>query len=100
MRCGCPHCEAYMIQSETEHQACVCPDCGYRCNACLGTNTVITRRQFQFLCLQTKTTAGRIIRRLVEEGKLKNISIPRNPIYVPVDGMLTPIEPSQTQNVK
>ena len=29
MRCGCPHCEAYMIQSETEHQACVCPECGY-----------------------------------------------------------------------
>ena len=45
MRCGCPHCEAYMIQSETEHQACVCPSCGYRCNACLGTNTVITREQ-------------------------------------------------------
>ncbi|MBQ7868529.1 MAG: hypothetical protein IJ354_10355 [Clostridia bacterium] len=45
MRCGCPHCEAYMIQSETEHQACVCPHCGYRCNACLGTNTVITREQ-------------------------------------------------------
>lgn len=45
MRCGCPHCEAYMIQSETEHQACVCPECGYRCNACLGTNTVITREQ-------------------------------------------------------
>ena len=43
MRCGCPHCEAYMIQSETEHMACVCPECGYRCNACLGTNTVITR---------------------------------------------------------
>ena len=43
MRCGCPHCEAFMIQSETEGQACVCPDCGYRCNACLGTGTVITR---------------------------------------------------------
>ena len=43
MRCGCPHCEAYMIQSETGHMACVCPECGYRCNACLGTNTVITR---------------------------------------------------------
>ena len=49
MRCGCPHCEAYMIQSETEHQACVCPDCGYRCNACLGTNTVITREMLSQL---------------------------------------------------
>ena len=49
MRCGCPHCEGYMIQSETEHQACVCPYCGYRCNACLGTNTVITREQLAAL---------------------------------------------------
>ena len=52
MRCGCPHCEAYMIQSETEHMACVCPECGYRCNACLGTNTVITRE----MLLQLKDT--------------------------------------------
>lgn len=43
MRCGCPHCEAYMIQSETDGMACVCPSCGYRCNACLGTGTVISR---------------------------------------------------------
>ena len=45
MRCGCPHCEAYMIQSETEGMACVCPSCGYRCNACLGTGTVISRER-------------------------------------------------------
>ncbi|MEG0493702.1 MAG: hypothetical protein RR653_14470 [Clostridia bacterium] len=38
-----------MIQSETEGQACCCPDCGYRCNACLGTNTVITREQIEKL---------------------------------------------------
>ena len=43
MRCGCPHCEAFMIQSETEKLTCVCPECGYRCNACLGTGTVITK---------------------------------------------------------
>lgn len=43
MRCGCPHCEAFMIQSETDEQACVCPECGYRCNACLGTNSIISR---------------------------------------------------------
>ena len=51
MRCGCPHCEAYMVQSETEHMACVCPDCGYRCNACLGTNTVISRDQLAQLIM-------------------------------------------------
>lgn len=49
MRCGCPHCETYMIQSETERMACVCPECGYRCNACLGTNTVISREQLAAL---------------------------------------------------
>lgn len=41
MRCGCPCCDAYMIQSEGERKDCVCPDCGYRCNACQGTNTVL-----------------------------------------------------------
>lgn len=43
MRCACPHCELYMIQSETGEPACCCPECGYRCNACMGTNTVISR---------------------------------------------------------
>lgn len=38
-----------MIQSETERMACVCPECGYRCNACLGTNTVISREQLAAL---------------------------------------------------
>lgn len=45
MRCGCPQCETYMIQSDTGNAACICPDCGYRCNACMGTNTVISREQ-------------------------------------------------------
>lgn len=49
MRCGCPHCEAYMIQSETDGTACVCPSCGYRCNACLGTGTVISRESLDAL---------------------------------------------------
>ena len=49
MRCGCPHCEAYMIQSETDGMACVCPSCSYRCNACLGTGTVISRESLDAL---------------------------------------------------
>ena len=49
MRCGCPHCEAYMIQSETDGMACVCPSCGYRCNACLGTGTVLSRERLEAL---------------------------------------------------
>ena len=49
MRCGCPHCEAYMSQSETDGQAGVCPECGCRCNACLGTASMITREQLEKL---------------------------------------------------
>ena len=44
MRCGCPHCEAFMIHSEEHDNVCVCPECGYRCNACLGTGTVISKQ--------------------------------------------------------
>lgn len=51
-----------------------------------ATNPVITRRQFQFLCQLLKPTACRIIKRLVEEGKLKNISSKQNPVYVSVEG--------------
>ena len=47
---------------------------------------IITRREFQILCLQVKPTACRILRKLVEEGKLKNISTQQNPVYVPVNG--------------
>ena len=49
-------------------------------------NPILTRREFQFLCLQVKPTACRILRKLVEEGKLKNISTARNPVYVPDNG--------------
>ena len=49
MRCGCPHCQAYMVQSDGEALACVCPECGYRCNACLGTGTVLSREALQAL---------------------------------------------------
>ena len=30
-----------MIQSEDSHLGCVCPECGNRCTACLGTNSVM-----------------------------------------------------------
>ena len=49
MRCGCPECGAYMIQSESLNLACVCPECGHRCSACLGTNTVVSREQLKNL---------------------------------------------------
>lgn len=43
MRCGCPQCGTYMIQSESLDLGCVCPECLYRCRACMGTNTVVSR---------------------------------------------------------
>lgn len=45
MRCGCPECDAYMIHAEDEKLGCVCPSCGYRCNACLGTKTALSHEQ-------------------------------------------------------
>ncbi len=43
MRCSCHVCDTYMNQSEGLELGCVCPNCGYRCKACLGTNTVVSR---------------------------------------------------------
>lgn len=50
------------------------------------THEAITRRQFQTLCTQVKSTAHRILQKLVEEGKLRNISTPQNPVYMPDNG--------------
>ena len=47
---------------------------------------VLTRRDFQTLCQQMKSTACRILNKLVEAGKLKNVSTKRNPIYMPDNG--------------
>ena len=32
-----------MVHSEGLELGCVCPNCGYRCKACLGTDSVIGR---------------------------------------------------------
>ena len=52
-----------------------------------ATHPVITRRQFQHLCLLRDSTAHRHIRRLVEEGKLRNVNTSRNPIYMKGDAI-------------
>lgn len=49
MRCGCPQCGVYMIQSESLDLGCVCPECLYRCRACMGTNTVVSREDLHRL---------------------------------------------------
>ena len=43
MRCSCHVCDTYMNQSEGLELGCVCPSCGYRCKACLGTDSVVSR---------------------------------------------------------
>lgn len=48
MRCGCIKCGAFMVHAE-EASACVCPECGHRCSACLGTNTVVSREKLREL---------------------------------------------------
>ncbi len=53
-------------------------------------NPILTRRDFELLCLQVRSTACRRLRNLVEAGKLKNISTPRNPVYVPANGHYAP----------
>jgi predicted histone-like DNA-binding protein len=47
---------------------------------------IITRRELQSLCELSQPTAQRHIRRLLDEGKLKNIGIPRQPVYVRGEG--------------
>lgn len=38
MRCGCPQCGTYMVQQERGLKSgCMCPACGFSCNACMGT---------------------------------------------------------------
>jgi len=49
MRCSCHVCDTYMAQSEGIELGCVCPECGYRCKACLGTNTVVSREALKGL---------------------------------------------------
>ena len=55
MRCGCPQCGTYMIQSESLNLGCVCPDCLYRCRACMGTNTVVSREDLKHIVFVDRT---------------------------------------------
>ena len=43
MRCGCPNCGDYMIQTEGGEVRCQCPHCGHTCDACMGAGRVLTR---------------------------------------------------------
>lgn len=47
---------------------------------------VMLRYDFQEVCCMTRTTANRHLRRLQDEGKLRNIGKRMQPIYVPAAG--------------
>lgn len=51
-----------------------------------GTHSIMRRRDFQFLCGMLRSTAMIHIRRICKEGKLQNIGLPNQPIYIPVPG--------------
>lgn len=54
MRCGCRQCGGYMIQAESERMGCVCPECGYHCGDCLGTDTVVSRNRLKDLAMDPR----------------------------------------------
>ena len=54
MRCSCKECGTYMIQADSDVLGCVCPDCGYRCRDCLGTDTVVSRDRLAALALDPR----------------------------------------------
>lgn len=49
MRCSCQVCGTYMVHAESMELGCVCPECGYRCKECLGTDTVMSREELRQL---------------------------------------------------
>ncbi len=52
MRCSCRDCGTYMIQADDLTLGCVCPSCGARCTACLGTNSVLSSEQIRRLPIE------------------------------------------------
>ena len=43
-------------------RTCICPDCGYRCNDCLGTNTVVSRDRLKELAFDPRFDPENIAR--------------------------------------
>lgn len=56
-----------------------------------ATHETLTRRQFQLHGMQVKSTAHRILKKLVEDGKLKNVATQQNPVYMPDNGHYSPV---------
>ena len=61
-----------------------------------GSSSFLTRRGFQEMCTTTTPTACRIIKQLVADKKLTNISSASHPIYVPGKNL----KPQKAENKK
>lgn len=58
-----------MIQSEDSHLGCVCPECGARCTACLGTDSVMSREAIERMKHDPAFAAMMTARIMEEEGE-------------------------------
>ena len=50
-----------MIQAESSALGCVCPECGYRCADCLGTDTVVPRNRVAALAADPRFDPDRLM---------------------------------------
>ena len=62
MRCSCKVCgpEIWMVQADSARLGCVCTVCGYRCNDCLGTDTVVPRDRVAALAADPRFSPDRL----------------------------------------
>ena len=74
MRCSCKECGTYMIQAESDHLGCVCPDCGYRCNDCLGTDTVVSRERLKDLAFDPRFDPANLAASFEQEEMIARVA--------------------------
>jgi len=67
MRCSCKKCGTYMVQADDLTLGCRCPDCGERCTACLGTNTVMSADEIRGLAFDFRVMADPFARPVYDE---------------------------------
>ena len=88
MRCRCKKCPTYMVQAESEHLGCVCPECGYRCTDCLGTNTVVQKEDLSRLAFDPRFTPEALARAFEdEEGEEQRIEV-QDPAPLPEERVI------------
>ena len=81
MRCSCPHCETetWMIHSERDN-ACVCPECLYRCYACQGTGTALTREEILALRRESPREQAETLAENAAEDAARAVMKPDEPV--------------------